>query len=408
MINFLKYMRGYVRIRVWGFSPERFMNLCSSRNILLWDIAKKEDAYEMCISLKSFRGLKGIARKTKTRVVILKRCGLPFLLPKLFARKVFLLGFAAAVFFWYWSSLYIWNISIQGNTAITEDMFLDFLAKQEICVGMPKKALDIEQLEKEIRREYKQITWTSARLSGTGLTISVKENDAVHSAIRKEGYSDLYAQKEGVIVSMIVRSGVPQVAIGDTVERGTLLISGSVPVYNEDATIRKYQHTRADADVVVERIQEVYEVLPFVYEKKEYTGREKKKFFVSVGQRELTVGGEVHYPYADSICTRKEISLIKGVTLPFSFGTYVYREYLPTEREYSLREAEELLKQQYEVFLNRLEKKGTELVEENVWMDSDSGVWVMKGELLVRECIGEEIFRETEAAPEEISEEIFE
>lgn len=404
MINFLKYLRGYVRIRVWGFSPERFMNLCSSRNILLWDIVKKEDAYEMCISLKSFRRLKGIARKTKTRVVILKRCGLPFLLPQLFARKVFLLGFAAAFFFWYWSSLYIWDISIQGNTAITEDMFLDFLEKQEICVGMPKKALDIEQLEKEIRREYEQITWTSAKLSGTGLTIAVKENDAVLSAIREEGYSDLYAQKEGVIVSMIVRSGVPQVAIGDTVERGTLLVSGSVPVYNEDATVRKYQHTRADADVVVERVQEVYEVLPFVYEKKEYTGREKRKFFISMGQRELTVGGEVRYPYADSICTRKEISLLKGVTLPVSFGTYVYREYLPTEREYSLREAEELLKQQYAVFLERLQKKGTELVEENVRMDSDSGVWVMKGELLVRERIGEEIFRETEPVSGEIFE----
>ena len=73
MINLLKFLRGYVRIRVWGFAPERFMNLCSSRNILLWDITKEKDVYEMCISLGGFRKLKGIARTTRTRVVILKR-----------------------------------------------------------------------------------------------------------------------------------------------------------------------------------------------------------------------------------------------------------------------------------------------------------------------------------------------
>ncbi len=393
MINLLKFLRGYVRIRVWGFAPERFMNLCSGRNILLWDITKEKDVYEMCISLGGFRKLKGIARKTRTRVVILKRCGLPFLLPQMFARKIFLLGFCAAVFFWYQSSLYIWDITVEGNTAITEDMFLDFLKEQDIRVGMRKRALDIEQLEKEIRREYTQVTWTSAKLSGTCLIISVKENDAVLAEIREDGCSDLYAQKDGVIVSMIVRSGVPQVKIGDAVERGTLLVSGCIPVYNEDATVRKYQYTRADADVVVERTQEVYEALPYVYEKKKYTGREKTKYFLAVGKQEFTFGGKDTYPYADTVCTRKEISLLKGLVLPFSFGTYRYREYLPVEGEYGLKEAEALLKEQYEKFLARMREKEWEILQEDVRMDTDSGVWVIKGEVRVREKIGEEIFR---------------
>lgn len=98
MINLLKFLRGYVRIRVWGFAPERFMNLCSSRNILLWDITKEKDVYEMCISLGGFRRLKGIARKTRTRVVILKRCGLPFCCPGCLPGKSFCLAFAPLFF----------------------------------------------------------------------------------------------------------------------------------------------------------------------------------------------------------------------------------------------------------------------------------------------------------------------
>ena len=57
MVEFLKYLRGYLRIRVSGFSPERFMNLCSNKGILLWKIVKEGDVYYMNINLKGFRAL---------------------------------------------------------------------------------------------------------------------------------------------------------------------------------------------------------------------------------------------------------------------------------------------------------------------------------------------------------------
>lgn len=388
MINILKYLRGYVQIKVWGFAPERFLNLCSNKNILLWDIKREGDTYYMCISLAGFRRLSQIARKTKTRVVILKRFGLPFLIPKVFARKVFLAGLFAACFFWFWSSFYVWEISVTGNQAITEDVFLTFLEEQGIHVGVRINKVDIEQLEKEIRREFSEITWTSARLSGTNLLISVKENDASPSSVKEAGVSDLYAEKDGVIVDMIVRAGVPKVKIGDTVLMGTLLISGSIPVYNEDATVRKYQYTNADADIYVERMQDVYEVLPFDYVKKVYTGQEKKKHFLEIAGKEFTVGGEVGFAYYDILCNKEELSPLKGLTLPFSFGSYIYREYQNVECVYSLEEAKTLLKEQYEGLINRLLKTGATVLSEEVRMDSEEGIWVLKGEVLLREKIG--------------------
>ena len=71
MIELLKYMRGYLRIRVSGFSPERFMNLCSNRGILLWDIVREGDVYFMCINLRGFWELQPIVKKTGTRVAVL-------------------------------------------------------------------------------------------------------------------------------------------------------------------------------------------------------------------------------------------------------------------------------------------------------------------------------------------------
>lgn len=393
MIGILKYIKGYVRIKIWGFAPERFLNLCSNKNILLWNIVKEQDVYYMNISLSGFKCLRSIARKTKTRVVILKRYGLPFLLPKIFSRKIFCLGLIAAVFFWFYTSFFVWEITIEGNQAITDDIFMDFLAEQGIGIGVKSNKVDIEQLEKDIRREFDEITWTSAKFSGTNLIIAVKENDAVLSPVREDIISDLYADLDGTIISMIVRSGVPNVKIGDTVEMGTLMISGNVPVYNDDATIRNFQYTRADADIIVERIRDVYITLPYDYIKKVYTGREKKQYSIHIAGRDFYIGQQADYTYFDEICSENEISFMKGFTLPFSMSTHTYREYQNTECLYSLQEAEELLKQEYEKLLEELSNKGVIIMDENVLMNTSQGNWILSGELKVREKTGSEIKR---------------
>ena len=188
MIGFFKYLKGYLRIKVWGFSPERFMNLCSNRGILLWEIVRDEDTYYMNISINGFYKLRPIVKKTGTKVAILEKYGLPFFLPLLQKRKIFLAGMLLSVAFWMWSSLYVWDIEISGNYQITQDVFESFLKEQQVKVGMRKSGLDIEELEKEIRRELPQVTWTSARLTGTRLQIAVKENDApmIEDALEEE------------------------------------------------------------------------------------------------------------------------------------------------------------------------------------------------------------------------------
>lgn len=401
MIEFLKYLKGYVQIKVWGFSPERFMNLCSNKNILLWDIRKEGDIYYMSISLQGFYKLRPIVKKTGTRVAILKRCGLPFFIPRIFARKIFVLGLLAAVFFWFWSSMYVWDITLEGNYTITEDIFNDFLETQNIAIGMKKNNVDIETLEKEIRRTFDIVTWTSAKLEGTKLEIVIKENQNVIAPSEEDLFpygSDLVADVEGVIVSMIVRTGIPQVVIGQEIAREDILVSGSVPVYNEDATVKKYQYTRADADIYVEHTMQIRETLPFLCVEKVYTGREKKKFYIQVGEKEYKFSfSEVTYPYYDVVMNKKNIELLKGLSLPVTFGDFVYREYLNVERNYTQEEAQTLLSEKYAKILTTLEEKGVQIIEKNVKIVTSSNMWVLQGELKVVEKAG----TETAIQPEE-------
>ncbi|MDE5951304.1 MAG: sporulation protein YqfD, partial [Acetatifactor sp.] len=333
MLGILQFLKGYVRIKIWGVSPERFLNLCSNKNLLLWDISKDGEVYTMCISLKAFLQLRPIARKTGVRVVVLQKVGLPFLLPGLLKRKIFVAGLLFCVAFWIVSYRFVWDISLEGNYQITQEVFMDFLASQQIHVGMQKSDLDIDALEREIRRAFPEITWTSAKLSGTRLEISVKENDApiVTDTEKPVGGQDLVSEYAGVITSMIVRSGVPTAKIGDIVEEGTLLVEGRVPIYNEDSTVREYMYITADADITVEHSVTYRDTLPTTYIQKVYTGRTHGRFFVRLGSRELKLPQERPYLVYDTVIQGHTPTVLEKLSIPLSWGQYTYREYMNVE-----------------------------------------------------------------------------
>mgnify|MGYP001245753841 FL=1 len=230
MTEWVKRLQGYVKIRVWGFAPQRFINLCSNKGILLWNIEKQEDVYTMCIGLRSFYELRPIARKTKVRVVISERYGLPFFVPGMLRRKAFLAGLFLAVAFWLISSLFVWDIQVTGNYQVTDDVFYSFLEQEGIHTGMRRSELNIGELEKQIRRKFSQVTWTSGRLDGTRLVIEIKENDMSVPEVVQDAAGagkDLVAECNGVITDMIVRCGVPKVSIGSEVAKGDILVAGS-------------------------------------------------------------------------------------------------------------------------------------------------------------------------------------
>lgn len=405
MIQLLKYIRGYLRIRVSGFSPERFMNLCSNKGILLSNIVREGDVYYMNINLKGFWALRPIVRKTGTRVVVLERYGLPFFLPRLLKRKVFVAGLFLAVAFWMWSALFIWDIELSGNYRITEDMFTSFLKENNVTVGMKKGDLDIEALEKEIRRQFSEITWASAKLEGTRLKIDIKENDApiLVEQEEEEPGRDLVSQYDGTIVSIIVRSGVPRVTVGDSVEKGDVLVEGSVPVYNEDATLREYLYVNADADIVIEHTRSFSARLPYDYIQKEYTGREERRFYLRIGSKEFRLPQDRPFLVYDSVIKESRPLIFEKLSVPIYIGSYTHREYRNVEYEYSLDEAREQLNQKLLDFLASLEEKGVQIIEKDVKIDTNGGSWVIMGEFLVREAVGESVAIEKTDLTEQIN-----
>lgn len=410
MIQVIRYLKGYLAIKVFGFSPERFMNLCSHHRIFLWDVENHGDYYTMKISLQGFYRLKGITRKTGTRVVITKRYGLPFLSTRMWKRRIFMLGLLGSLVFWIWMSRFIWAVEVEGNYYVTTDVFQDFLEENDVFVGMKKENVEIETLEKAIRARFNIVTWTSARIDGTRLLIQIKENDLIPAEDEKsesaEGEGqDLVAEKEGEVISIVTRSGIPKVTAGTAVAEGDILVEGSIPIMNEDGTVRRYDYCRADADIMLRCVYDMEEKLQEKYEQKLYTGNEKKFPFLMFGTKKLKLPefGE-KYEQQDVVEEKRQLKLFGNYYLPVYFGRDLVREYVTEERVYTREQVKELFEEKIQKFIESLQEKGVQIIEKNVTIDKNAGVWKMNVDFLALEKTG--ILKEIQIpAQEETSEE---
>lgn len=387
MVGVISWVKGYVRIRVWGLSVERFLNLCGHRNILLWDVVRKETHWEMCISVKGFRSLRPIVRKTGTKVAITERSGLPFFVSRMNRKKMFLAGAVISLAFWYGSANFVWRIEIQGNYKITQEQIRDYLDEQNLSIGTRKKSVDIEQLEKDIRMEFPDITWTSGKFEGTSFVLSIKENDGIvqTESLEDDGGYDLISHAEGEICYIVVRSGIPKVKQGDMVSKDMVLVEGKVPVYNDDGTVREYILVKADADIYIKHTITYEESLSETYIKKEYTGREEKNSFLRFGSNELSFHDSDPYCVYDVVMQENTTGLFEDLKIPVSWGKYTYREYMNVECLYSKEEAVDILKEKLLLFLAGLEEKGVQIIEKDVTIVKDDNKYKIMGEILVAE-----------------------
>ena len=256
-LSFVKYFRGFLLVRLQGYSPERFLNLCSNHNILIWNLSNQRDFYEFYISIAGYRKLKPLLKKTKTKIIILKRIGFPFFLYRYRKRKLFFAGIAASIGFLIYLTTFIWLIDINGNSLITDDAILTFLKEEHASFGSKKNKIDCAGLEEALRTKYDNIIWASVRLNGTKMTIDIQENlitkeDAGEEKAMPDGAYDLTAEKGGTVTSIITRNGTPLVKSGSKVKKGDILVGSRLDIFNDSGEIMDYQYVTADADILAQ------------------------------------------------------------------------------------------------------------------------------------------------------------
>lgn len=390
MLSLIKYIRGYVYVELTGYAPERFLNLCGNHDILIWNLRPCEGGYLFCISVAGFRKLKPLLRKTKTRIRVKKRFGFPFALFRYRGRKLFAGGVLVCMALLWYLSGFIWNIEVNGNSYLSEETILDFLAEENASFGSPIRGISCEDLEEALRSRYDEVIWTSIQIFGTKMTVDIQENLLPPEQYEKQDDTayDIIAAKDGVISEMITRSGTPVVGVGAEVKQGDLLVSGRIDITNDDGEVAEVLYSGADADVVAHVSYSYRDEFDENYVENVPTGQSFTEYQLIVGEtciKNPFVKNE--YPEYSVTSESSQLHVTDNFYLPVFLVKSTCSEVIKTEKTYDEKQAKAHAAENLAQFLADLEEKGIQIIEKNVMIERTNEKYVVTGTIEVYESI---------------------
>lgn len=388
------YLRGYVIIKVSGFSVERFINLAAMKGVFLWDIKYLGTGTIMKVGIKDFKRLGDCARRTKCRVKIIKKKGFPFTISKYKKRKFYTAGLFIFVFALYVMSSFVWTVNIKGNERVAAEEIMEFCKKEGLYIGQLKFRLDNKTLTKKIIAGFNDISWVAIVTKGTDVTITVVETLPKVTVEDKESAVDIISKKACVIESISVSRGTPLVKAGDVVDEGDVLVSSILTIKDMDTEIgRKYVYSKAEI-----RGKSFYEKeyeYSLKYLKKVYTGEKKTDKILIVGDYLINPVSPVLNGLWEKKDEDEKVFKAGKVTLPFKIITESFYEYKEEETVRTEKEAKELIFNDIEKQRQEFEFNEAEIVDIKTEFFTDEGKTAAKVVYIVIEDIGmEKIFDE--------------
>ena len=327
------FLAGYLNIVVEGFFIERFLNLCRQKEIFLKDLEKFENGTYIKVKvLKSdFKTIRHIAKKSKCKLNIEKKRGVPFFINRYRKRKVFAIAIVVIAIFIFVLTKFIWNIEIIGNTSIPTEDIMELLLEHGIEKGKLKNGINVEKISNSIRLRREDISWIGIRVSGTNVIVTVEESIKVPEIINKKEINNIIAMEDSVISKIIVRSGTARVKVGDTVKKGDILVEGVMEGANTGP-----RNVYADADVFGQKIYSKERKEFFVQNEKIETGKKLEKKEICINNFAINFNKRLlNFENYDTISTRKKIRIFADFYLPFEIKNTTYIEYEMKQKKFS-------------------------------------------------------------------------
>ena len=331
----LRLILGYIRIEVEGYYVERFINICTNKKILIWNL-KREKGVKLYlnIGINDFKNIVEIAKKTNCKVKILKKRGMPFLLNRYKKRKIFCILFIIILMLIYISSRYVWNIEIKVENNLEIENISQDLETAGLKKGILKKKIDTVQIINNLKIERDDIAWVGIDIKGTNVEVSLVKADEAPEIIDKSEYCNIVATKAGIITSIVTQNGTALVNVGDTVQKGDILIAGYMEGKYTDT---RYLHAlgEVEAKVSYEKSKEK----TFNEDIYNNTGKTENKYIISLGNKEIKLYKSFsEFELYKSEETKKNLKIAKDFYLPITITKIKNYEQTKEKKTYSIEE----------------------------------------------------------------------
>ncbi len=354
LLGLIDIIKGSYTVRAEGRFPERILNIASTGGIYIRNVIyEKAGALTFCVSRKGAKKLlcteiEGI------RLSVIKKSGITvffsrykkrfalIMLPFLFASVTGVL------------SLFIWRVEITGGDERLVRQVEKVIKENGVYVGALKSGIDKYDTKRKAIMSVDELSWLWVDIRGTTANVKIHKRDLTPSTIKIDEPSDVISTYTGVIEKMKVYCGIQLFKEGMTVEKGQVVVSGTLRSENENIPTY-YRHAASDITVRINETKTV--VIPKKTVVKIPTGRKKNVFCVNFKKNKINFSLNSGISYTDYDKIEKTV---KVPFLPVSFSKLTYVEADVTEKATDL---ESEIKRYGDSFEKALAQKGAQIIQ---------------------------------------------
>ena len=359
----LSYILGYVAITIEGYYIERFINICKNQKIAIWNLKRNgEINLDFRVGVNDFKEICNIAKKTKCKLKIKNKKGLPFLLHKYKKRKIFLILLIIIISLVIFSSNFVWNVDIREENGMELENIEKDIEEAGLKVGQLKSKVNSKEIINKIRLERNDIAWMGIELKGTNVIVKIVKADEKPEIIDENEYCNIVSDKAGVITKINAQTGTANMKVGDTVNVGDVLINGWM---EGKYTGIRYVHAKGEIQAKVWYTE--YKNVSYSVTERRETGNCEDKYALKINNFKINFyKGVSKFEIYDTIETENKFKIFSDFYLPISVIKTTNKEIEEIQKEYQVDEAKSIGIQELERKLDSEIENKESIVSKNV------------------------------------------
>ena len=316
MSRFDRRIKGTLRMEVCGACPEAFLNACAMNALELMEL-ESIDSCTLRVTVFENRAeeFRQIARQCMCETELISQRG-GSKSRRLVKKRLLLLIFAVlTAILLFVSSLFIWDIEVEGCEKLSEGRVLRVLADCGVKQGSFRGGVNSDMIRSKVMVELPEIAWMTVNVRGSRATVLILEREEKPEIYEEARAADMVASKTGIISKMSVLNGKPLVAPGQSVVEGELLVSGTM-----DSITALPRQVRAAGSVTAETWYEISAVRPALESHKTGEAKQHVRFALKIGEKRINLyfGGRNDIDECDKIIYEYKLGAEGLFLLPVS------------------------------------------------------------------------------------------
>lgn len=316
LLKLINYLKGTVRLQLKGPYPERFLNLCSRNNVVVYFISRTDiDEMYVTIEIRDLKKVREFATKSHSELHITKRKGIPFFINNIKYRFALWGGAFVFLFVVYLTCTHVWSIDINAADGISDREINQNLVQLGVYPGVSIKEIDAAEIKNEMMLKMDNLSFFAINIIGNKAEIQAEKRVMKPEMIDEDTITSIVSDKTGVITKMSVKGGTALKKVGETVLKGDMLVTAEMKPINEE--VQPFL-SHSDADIEARTWYNIKKVFCLNVVKKEYSGKVKNRYSIVLGKKRINLlpNSGIYDDSCDKITQEKKVVVGDDFVLP--------------------------------------------------------------------------------------------